>query len=404
MSKAIFTVCNIAYLPRALVLARSIYEHERSVLHIYIFDEKRHLPQLPNYAILHWPEDFFGPYDRILAFKYDIVEFTTALKPSITLSLLKDYPSVIFLDPDTRVYSPLDLIWSRLDESSSVLLTPHYLTPQPDTDDESDIPMMRFGSFNLGFFAVTKSAGTSAFLNWWDKRCRSHCYMESQYGLSTDQKWVSIAPCLFCCITILYDNILNVAPWNLFERRITMNNDRFSINGDSELIFFHFSNFDHSDIQYRKCRASNCKTDDWPELELLASAYSVELIAETNNLQSVDPTYSYDYLSSGHYITPLLRRAYASNLQHFADIPDPFNSQQIVTFAKCNFLLAKNNTRYSVRKNLLNTRSQFSTQLKISYLLMRILLRIVGPNIYFDMMRGFVLLSLSRKHPGLWKF
>jgi len=404
VTKAIFTVCNIAYLPRALVLAKSVYEHDKSVLHIYIFDQRRALPQLPDYIVVHWPDEFFGKRDLNLAFKYDIIELSTALKPFIALSLLKDYYSVIFLDPDTKIYRSLDSIWSILSESSSVLLTPHYLKPQPDNDYESDLPMMRFGSFNLGFFAITRSPSTYSFLHWWDKRCRRLCYMESQNGLSTDQKWISIAPCLFSCIKILYDPTLNVAPWNLFERRVTIDNGDFTIDHKDKLTFFHFSNFDHADLQYNKCRTSTCSNDDWPELEYLSSLYSAELKVTSEYLRFVNPRYTFEYFASGEYITPLLRRAYASNEGYFSNIDDPFNSYNILLFAKKNRLLSRNNKKYVVRKNLLNTSNQFSKTLNKVYFLMRMLLWIVGPNTFFDMMKGLVLISLTRKHPALWRF
>lgn len=401
-SKAVFTVCNIAYLPRALVLANSIDKHENLPLHIFIFDHKRHLPELPSYVILHWPEEFFTEQDLSLAFKYDVIEFTTALKPSITLSLLNDYNSVIFLDPDTRIFTPLDLIWESFSSSSSVLLTPHYLTPQPDNDAESDTAMMRFGSFNLGFYAVTRSPDSLSFLKWWEKRCKRLCYMESQYGLSTDQKWISIAPCLFSCISIMYDRSLNVAPWNLFERTVVIHEGFFSID-NKPIIFFHFSNFDHSDLQYRKCRASNCELDDWPYLDNICSLYSKELMNESLRLASVDSKYSFEYFYNGHYITPLLRRAYASNLSFFSGIVDPFSSDKVVSFAKHNNLLSKGNKKYMMRKNLLNTKSQFSGIFTTCYFFMRIILRLLGPNKFFDFLKGLVILSLVRKHPGLWK-
>ena len=176
---AVFTVCNIAYLPKALVLADSLHEHNHTRLNVILFDKKQDLTPHPETVDIIWVEDLGVPEWKQLAFIYDIIEFSTSLKPYIALRLLEKHARVIFLDPDTAVYSPLDPILKDL-ETSPVVLTPHYIKPQPDTEGESDLAMMRFGSFNLGFFAVRQGTEATNFLNWWNRRCIDFCFMESQ--------------------------------------------------------------------------------------------------------------------------------------------------------------------------------------------------------------------------------
>src|SRR5258707_5400016 len=102
--------------------------------------------------------------------------------------------------------------------------------------------MMRFGSFNLGFFAVRKSRQGIDFLEWWSSRSIDYSFMESQFGLSTDQKWVSIAPCFFSELHVSFNLGYNVAPWNTFEREIVGAADgSYRVNSTFPLIFFHFS-------------------------------------------------------------------------------------------------------------------------------------------------------------------
>ena len=239
---AIFTVCNIAYLPKALVLAESLKNNGAPKLKIYLFD--RITPdvnclQFDSIAEVIWIEDVGLKDFNTYAFKYDITEFSTSLKPWLTLALLDQHEKVIFLDPDICVFSSINPIVELLD-SQDIVLTPHYITP----NESSDVGMMRFGSFNLGFYAVRKSDESIRFLNWWNERCLNLCYFETQFGLSTDQKWISIAPCFFPSLHVSFDLGWNVAFWNLHERVVTSDENGFSVNGKFPLIFFHFSSFD----------------------------------------------------------------------------------------------------------------------------------------------------------------
>lgn len=171
-----FTVCNIAYLHKALSLAESFNKYTNEKINIYLFDRKRDI------ANIFWIEELDIPNVKQLAFKYDITEFSTSLKPYLSLKLFEEYEKVIFFDPDTYLFNKIDTITNLLDKEDIVL------TPQ-----ERGIRVMRFGSFNLGFFALRRTEESIKFLKWWDERCQDLCFFETQFGLSTDQKWVSIA-------------------------------------------------------------------------------------------------------------------------------------------------------------------------------------------------------------------
>jgi hypothetical protein len=398
---AVFTVCNIAYLPKALVLADSLREHNHTRLNIVLFDKKQDLKPFPESVDIIWVEELGVPEWKQLAFTYDIIEFSTSLKPYIALKLLEKYKKVIFLDPDTAVYSTLNPILNDL-EGSPVVLTPHYTKPQPDTEGESDLGMMRFGSFNLGFFAVRQGAEATSFLKWWSKRCIDFCYMESQFGLSTDQKWVSIAPCFFDFLKISFNPGYNAAAWNTFERMLTSKKgDQYMVNIDFPLVFFHFSNFDHADPQYLNKRAS-CETGKRYELlDELGREYSRKLKQYEESMSR--PPYAFDYMSDGSYISPTLRRAYASVKSRLPTGADPFDAHGPVgSFARKNGLVSRNSQqryRYPGLKEVQNN----SKKLGAIYSVMRIILRIFGPNRFYDLSKLMVYLSIYRKNNGYWR-
>lgn len=398
---AVFTVCNIAYLPKALVLADSLVSHHQTKLRVVLFDKKQELTSCLDTVEITWLEDLGFPAWKQLAFTYDIIELSTCLKPFIALELLKSHLKVIFLDPDTAVYSSLDPIEKDLDDHP-VVLTPHYLKPQPDTEGESDLGMMRFGSFNLGFFAVKRGDQALQFLNWWHRRCIDFCFMESQFGLSTDQKWVSIAPCFFDFLKVSFNPGYNAAPWNTFERKLTdRQGNHYLINGEFPLVFFHFSNFDHDDPQYLNKRASSEIGEKYKLLEELGQDYSCKLKRYESQYNRVP--YAYDFMSDGSYISPTLRRAYESIRKQVPQNIDPFDaSDYIGKFARKNGLRTKaGEPRY--RYPNLQDASNNKKMLSFIYWGMRVFIKIFGPNRFHDLSKLMVFLSLMRKNHNYWK-
>jgi len=401
----IFTVCNIAYLHKALVLADSIYHNASYTLNVFIFDRKQDLNLSNENCVIHWMEDMKIPNFLHLAFKYDIIEFSTALKPYITLELLNEYENVIFFDPDIYVYNNIDSILNDL-VINSILLTPHYTTPQSNHISESDTGMMRFGSFNLGFFGIRKSDQSFAFLNWWSKRCIDLCFMESQFGLSTDQKWVSIAPCLFHDIKISFNLGYNVAAWNSWERFISKKADgKYYVNENTELVFFHFSNFDSSDPGYLNKRSLYENGVVRHDFLHIGNDYLIKhnlKLTTYPNFENIN--YSFDYMSNGFYISPLLRHAYASVYETFAHVNNPFDSSgEVAFFAKKNNLLSAKLKPMGYIKNALNKHSEYALKIQIFNKILRMILLFIGPNKFHLFVKGLLYFSSPRLNKGMWK-
>lgn len=397
---AVFTVCNLAYLPKALVLANSVYHYNNVRLQIFLFDRKVDVDLSCINADLTWIEDVGVPDFPKLAFKYDIIELSTSLKPYLTLRLFEQYDKVVFLDPDTCLYSALTPILADLDRHA-IMLTPHYTTPQTDDISESDVGMMRFGSFNLGFYAVRKSEQGTCFLEWWSNRCLQFSYMETQFGLSTDQKWVSIAPCFFEDLYVSFNLGYNAAPWNSYERTITKNDQgRYVVNGKFPLVFFHFSNFYGDDPEYLNKRSLYEKGVRRPDLLELGVAYREALQRNTTAAAAI--RYGFDYMSGGEYISPALRRAYACVVCELPADHDPFDSAGVVgRFARKNFLFEKEAKPY--KTSGFSDISHNKVKFTVIYFLMRLLLRFVGPNKFQNISRLLVYLSSYRQNRGLWK-
>lgn len=402
-----FTVCNVAYLHKALSLAESYYINIGEKINIFLFDKKRNLSELTTLANIFWIEELPIKNLEQLAFKYDIIEFSTSLKPYLAIHLLQTYEKVLFFDPDTFIYNSINSIVTLLDERD-IVLTPHYITPQPRGMElhQSDMGMMRFGAFNLGFFAIKKSEESIRFLKWWDERCQDLCYLEMQFGLATDQKWVSIAPCFFPSLYISFDLGLNVAFWNLHERKITENEkkEKFIVNDTYELIFFHFSSYNEKNPLTLTKKALEIDISMETSLHKVIQKYSDIFEKYKSLLQDIDSTYSYDFMNDGSYISPSLRRAYVSVLST-EQLPiehNPFDTNGVIgTFAKKNFLLSNSPSGYAPfgLDNMDGNKWKFFIVNK----LLKTLLYLMGPNQFMNISRLLVFLSSYRLNTKLWK-
>jgi hypothetical protein len=402
--KIYFTVCNSAYLSKAIALGESLKTTSNGQLIIYLFEEKIiDLTNLiPNNITIRLAKDL--DFDRFyeLAFKYDVTEFTTSLKPFIALNLFESFEEVIFLDPDTYVLNDLSII-SELLHDNDILLTPHYLTPHnKKITADPDLEMMRFGCYNLGFFAVKKSEESINFLKWLNDRCIDQCFFETQFGLSTDQKWVSIASCFFDRIGIIRNPGFNVAFWNLFERKLSTVNNVYYINDSFKLYFFHFSSFNTlfpSKITRRQ-NLDDCFVSD--ELKCLADLYKSKCARYEELLSNVDRKYSYGFFSNGVGISVPLRRAFANKLQYFVSSKNIFSSSSnVYIFAKINYLIRKADVSLEPAgfKDIKTNKLKFIA----IFFLMKIILNLLGPNKFNDFSRLLVYLSSYRRLDDLWK-
>lgn len=175
-----------------------------------------------------------------------IVEACTAVKASATNYLLEQGADlVIYFDPDILLFIPLDdLILEVI--KNPVSLTPHLLTPPEDDRGvvTNEIEgSLKYGIFNLGFFAFTNSLEAKDVLSWWNSRLKKYCEAKPEIGIFTDQKWFDLSQAYFPQVIAMRNPGYNVAPWNIASRNLKVS-DGVHYSEDTRLTFFHFSGFD----------------------------------------------------------------------------------------------------------------------------------------------------------------
>jgi hypothetical protein len=235
------TIIAQNYLPQAMALLESSRKVYPSIeFFILITDSEDGLEEyLPSATILNlsdlkvnqeWIQDMQSFYDP--------VEFATALKPFLLLTLLTpDTRTVTFLDPDIILFSELSEGISAGAEFG-IALAPHRLTPSDITSaGYNEIGFLQYGIFNLGYICVGQEA--LPMLNWWGERLRWYCTRFPNDHIFTDQKWMNFIPALFN-FKVIRNFGYDFAPWNIDERPLRLNQGEFTA-GDSKLVFIHFS-------------------------------------------------------------------------------------------------------------------------------------------------------------------
>lgn len=305
------TIVSSNYLAYAKVLADSIRLHfiEASFF-VLVVDRKtvqtEQQARLLGLEIV-WAEELgLADFER-LAYKFDILELNTALKPSWLKRLLDDgYEAVVYWDPDIRLYSPPSPVIEAL-RQASIVLTPHTVAPLMDGHRPSDIDLLRHGTYNLGFIAVKDDVDGKAMLDWWEDRCLSHGFSDPVEGVFVDQKWLDLAPSYFENVCILKHRGCNVAYWNLHER--PLNEGSAGMNaGEVPLVFFHFSGVDpRNSVRLSKYQNRHA-FDEYDLLNDLVTKYCA-LVMEAGHADLVKTPYSYGCLNGGQPISGLMRRA-----------------------------------------------------------------------------------------------
>ena len=125
------------------------------------------------------------------SFRYDVMEFNTALKPFMFRFLTEtlSFESILYFDPDIEIFHRSEGILDALHQGASFVLTPHLINPAGLRGEPDDVSIMRSGVFNLGFMAVGRNEESARLLQWWSHHLQFQCVNEPDTGIFVDQKF-----------------------------------------------------------------------------------------------------------------------------------------------------------------------------------------------------------------------
>lgn len=338
---AAITIVSKNYLAFAQTLAASYKKHHPlNDFIIILVDRADHFvpPVLPCGAEVIEIADLSIPDVSRMIYRYTIMELNTAVKPYVLADLFerRGYETLLYLDPDIKIFQPLSHIYDALSRAS-IVLTPHLRRPYFDDRMPSDLSILQSGTYNLGFLGLKKSDSSRRLLDWWGAKLFGDCVVDIPNGLFVDQKWMDLVPGFFPDHEIIYHPGYNAAYWNLHERPLSGDTDGWFVDGEP-LVFFHFSGYLPYSPQTFSKHQNRHQLKSNPLLKELTDSYGDELIANGYEESSSWP-YAFEKLANGVTLPmDLVRQTMQWAFRNGVPTPDPVEDSDRF----CRFLMSPN--------------------------------------------------------------
>lgn len=337
MNKGICTIVSLNYFAQAMSLMKNVKKyHQEAELHVLLVDKvqddkvAQKLNDYKGVATLYSVEEIGIEDITSMAFKYDVVELNTAVKPYFMEFLLEkyQYDNLMYIDADILLFHRLDRVYEEL-EKHSVILTPHLLSVEEDMDTSisKTQDFLRFGIYNLGFIAVRNNEAGRKAICWWKEKLHDKCYLDKDEFLAWDQKWMDFAPALLDDVYVLRDPGYNVAFWNMQGRFISQKDGEYYVNENFPLVFYHFSHYrltQKDRIAAVELRSRCTPLAERKDLEPLFQIYYQSVMENDYEFFSKVP-YGYACYENGDVISKEDRKEYKELLESGKEAgSDPF--------------------------------------------------------------------------------
>lgn len=384
---AIFTICAKNYLAQALTLKHSFKKTNPEIDFFIFLSDLADVEELSSLDLILLDESWIPEWER-MAFKYNVIEFSTSIKPFCFNKLFKEgYEKVIYLDPDIYVLDSFVTIFDYLN-NKTIVLSPHYCNLQTDyTGAVPEEELLFVGIYNLGFIALKKNSVGLKIVKWWMNRLANKCYADKFDALHVDQKWMDFIPAFFPDETYITHHMgINPAIWNLHERELLIDeNGLYKIKNlitkeVFPLLFFHFSGFDPFNPTVVNRRHPNYNTTTFPSFIPLFKDYIKNEYDNRYNFYS-KLKYSFNAFEDGENILGIHRRLFRINENNIED-KNPF-----AITSSFRFLLKQNHLLTGIKSNNFSTYTSSQKSKKKFYeniilISLKLLKRIIGIQYY----------------------
>lgn len=234
------TLFDVAYLPRALALYRSLVETcPEFRLRAFCMDEttKTILDRLdfPHLEAIALAE--LEAHDPVLLAVKPTrtqIEYCWTATPAVCLYALEREPElseITYLDADLMFFHDPAPLFAELG-TDSVLLVPHRYAPRWAGHERVS------GIYNVQFMTFRRDERGLAALRWWRERCLEWCYARPEDGKFGDQKYLDDWPERFPGVHVLKHPGGGLAPWNAANHLLERPADLILVDGQV-LVFYH---------------------------------------------------------------------------------------------------------------------------------------------------------------------
>ena len=321
--RAIVTICSSNYFPYARILLTSLQKyHPESTLFLGLADKLQSDQELGIEGVeIITAADLTITHFADLAFRYKLIEFSTAIKPFVIQELLENrgFEEVVYLDPDIELFAPMSPVFDALSGGSNFVLTPKITEPAEFSEFSDDNEIIKTGIYNPGFIAVNNSLDVISFLYWWGRRLRFQVVKQPSDKISLDQQFLDFLPGFYKNLAILDNKNLGVAYWNLAQRELSKTDQGWLIN-DQPLIFFHFRGVSPQKPHQLSQDTSRFRENLTSALQALISSYIAQL-QHFGFGSTASPEYGYARFNNGIAIADIIRCCYRDTEDIFLENP-----------------------------------------------------------------------------------
>jgi len=241
MNKICCTIVSPSHLYKGITTLFSVKEYDNEII-LYLIVTDPIKIELENITILSL--DVLCKNDPQATTIADIYRdrkdaFRWSLKPIVLRHLISENSgaTVIYCDCDMCFFASPTHLYDYC-KMGGIVLTPHWLTMDPDENITHFRESFRSGLFNAGC-VVANEKGLYA-LDYWVKACISGCEVDFSKGLFVDQKYLDLMLIYFPETIVCRHTGYNLAAWNIEMRnRFLVENE--GATGSYEVALIHFT-------------------------------------------------------------------------------------------------------------------------------------------------------------------
>lgn len=191
----------------------------------------------------------YHPNDKVFAFELNnpteigsYVQGLAKMRIAKMIEILeqnKDIDKLVLLGADCELFDSIDHLNLMLDRYDCVI-TPHVTSPLPnDNQSPTMFQIYQTGHANADVFAIRNNENGISILKWLSEQDMKD---DKQNGIFYEQTWMSALPFIFDRVGIIRNEGYNVAYFNIIERELNKENDKYYV-GNFPLVIAQYSGY-----------------------------------------------------------------------------------------------------------------------------------------------------------------
>ena len=311
MTRHFCTYFDHQYLPRGMVMLKSLHEHYlQAHVHVLCLSDECHVAL----SAMAYPFVTLIRLDELEAADLELaatrstrsrIEYYFTITSCLLWHLLNEHglDEVTYLDADMMFFSSPEPLFDEAGDAS-VIITPHRFSPHLKH-------LSKYGLYNVSWMTFRNTPPGLVCLSWYRKACLEWCFDRLEERRYADQKYLDVFPVSFAGVHIMTHPGGGLAPWNLEGADICESPTGLRIAG-APLIFYHAQGVMHiaGPFYITGLQAYRAKLNNPAVVSFLKEYISRYARASETALQLIDSVYFFgirrskklNYLRKGKHL------------------------------------------------------------------------------------------------------